>query len=129
LESLLEVTLEDFDSVKEYYESIDWEPNVKSLYISTKRSWKHLMEVAKTVPMAAQKTDKILALRAKLKNINCFATPEKLMLPYGPPTPDDMDDASNSINKLLITQYLLLYGLIIRLILPSPYGLFHKFTI
>lgn len=64
------------------------------LYMSSKMSWQHLIEVAKSVPKSEKKTVQIRTLRAKLKNIGYLVHPEALMRPYGPPTNDDMDDAS-----------------------------------
>ncbi len=74
------------------------------LYISTKKSWKHLEEVAKAVPSSAKKIRQIRELQKKLKNIGYLRQPEKLMIPYGPPTNDDMDDASNWFFKKKLTK-------------------------
>ncbi|MEW6054028.1 MAG: hypothetical protein AB1552_09620 [Nitrospirota bacterium] len=65
------------------------------LYISTKRSWQHLKEVAKNAKSAQKKIIQINNVQKKLKNIGYLQHPERLLMPYGTPTDEDMDDASN----------------------------------
>jgi hypothetical protein len=65
------------------------------LYMSTKRSWNHLKEVAKSSKSPQKKIMQINDLQRKLKNIGYFRYPEKLLLPYGAPADEDLDDASN----------------------------------
>jgi hypothetical protein len=64
------------------------------LYMSTKRSWEHLKEVAKGAKSPEMKIKQIDNLQRKLKNIGYLKNPEKLLIPYGPPTNEDMDDAT-----------------------------------
>jgi len=64
------------------------------LYMSTKKSWEHLKEVAKDVKSSEAKMRQIEDLRRRLKNIDYLENPEKLLIPYGPPTNEDLDDAS-----------------------------------
>lgn len=64
------------------------------LYMSSKKSWEHLKEVARGVKSPEMKIKQIDNLLRKLKNIGYLDSPEKLLIPYGPPTNEDMDDAS-----------------------------------
>jgi hypothetical protein len=64
------------------------------LYISSKRSWEHLKEVIKDTKSLEMKIKQIDNLLRKLKNIGYLEKPERLFIPYGPPTNEDLDDAS-----------------------------------
>lgn len=64
------------------------------LCMSTKRSWEHLKEVARGAKSPEMKIKQIDNLQRKLKNIGYLKNPQKLLIPYGPPPNEDMDDAT-----------------------------------
>lgn len=64
------------------------------LYMSTKRSWEHLKEIARDVQSSEAKIKQIEDLQRRLKNIDYFENPERLLIPFGAPTNEDLDDAS-----------------------------------
>lgn len=64
------------------------------LYINSKRPWEHLKEVTTDKKSPEMKIKQIDNLLRKLKNIGYLEKPERLFIPYGPPTNEDLDDAS-----------------------------------
>lgn len=86
----LEIPTEE-GRIEEYFTMSDYWLII--LYLSSKKSWENLKKLAKDAKSSEERVKQIEDLMRKLKNIDYFKNPERLLIPFGPPTDEDFEDA------------------------------------